>query len=155
MPYGTELTDINKMKASWKTDSKNSVHVGAAATADEAKSGEKTLTLEANSGASDDTYSAFKLADSSKVFVKTNANKTGTAITIAVKVPKANPEAKLTAIQVGAKAQLVEIPEDIVPLANVPKTGDISSLWYVMGLLAACGLAILRVFKGKEEDTAE
>ena len=25
----------------------------------------------------------------------------------------------------------------------------------VMGLLAACGLAILRVFKGKEEDTAE
>ena len=57
--------------------------------------------------------------------------------------------------QVETPEELVEIPEDIVPLANVPKTGDISSLWYVMGLLAACGLAILRVFKGKEEDTAE
>lgn len=49
----------------------------------------------------------------------------------------------------------MEIPDETVPLANVPKTGDISVLWYVTSLLAACGLAVLRILKGKEdEDTA-
>lgn len=37
----------------------------------------------------------------------------------------------------------VEIPEADVPLANVPKTGDISALWYLTTLLSAGILATL------------
>lgn len=37
----------------------------------------------------------------------------------------------------------VVIPDEDVPLANVPKTGDISMLWYLTTLLSACGLALL------------
>lgn len=45
----------------------------------------------------------------------------------------------------------VEIPEE-VPLADVPKTGDISALWYGLTLLSGGGLlGLLTGRKGKEE----
>lgn len=44
-------------------------------------------------------------------------------------------------------AEEVVIPDDDVPLANVPKTGDISTLWYLTTLLSACGLAFLGLRK--------
>ena len=40
-------------------------------------------------------------------------------------------------------------------MAQVPKTGDISGFWYLAGLLAACGLALLRALGGKREEEAE
>ena len=41
----------------------------------------------------------------------------------------------------------VEILDEDVPLANVPKTGDISLMWYLTTLLSACGLAFLSLRK--------
>ena len=36
----------------------------------------------------------------------------------------------------------IEILDEEVPLADVPKTGDISAIWLVLGGLSAFGLAI-------------
>lgn len=44
-------------------------------------------------------------------------------------------------------AEEVVILDGDVPLADVPKTGDISSLWYLATLLSACGLAVLTLRK--------
>lgn len=45
---------------------------------------------------------------------------------------------------------LIEILDEEVPLADVPKTGDISALWAAMSLISLGGLAVLK--KKREED---
>ena len=45
----------------------------------------------------------------------------------------------------------VEIPDEEVPLADVPETGDVSAMWYAVTLLSACGLAVLHILKKREE----
>ena len=37
----------------------------------------------------------------------------------------------------------VVIGDDLVPLAAVPRTGDISVMWYLVALTSACALACL------------
>lgn len=51
--------------------------------------------------------------------------------------------------------ELEEIPEEEVPLADVPATGDISAMWYVMTILAACGLLFMHVLDGKKRRDGE
>ena len=48
-----------------------------------------------------------------------------------------------------------EIPEDDVPLASVPKTGDESRSWGFFAMLSGIGLALMALFRKKEEDSAE
>ena len=48
-----------------------------------------------------------------------------------------------------AAAPLIDIFDEEVPLAAVPATGDISLLWYVMTMFAACGLLILTIPDGR------
>jgi len=43
------------------------------------------------------------------------------------------------------------IPDEPVPLADVPQTGDISVLWFAMILLSGCGLCALKLFEKKFE----
>ena len=45
----------------------------------------------------------------------------------------------------------VEIPEESVPLSDIPQTGDSSGLWYAMTMLSALGLAVLCLFKKRED----
>lgn len=46
----------------------------------------------------------------------------------------------------------VEVPEVDVLLSDVPKTGDISALWYAMILLSAVGLVCLSVLGKKRQN---
>lgn len=46
----------------------------------------------------------------------------------------------------------VEIPEDDVPLADVPQTGDEAACWGFMALLSACGLLVLTMRKKDGEN---
>lgn len=48
--------------------------------------------------------------------------------------------------------ELVEIPDDDVPLADVPRTGDETGVWYVLALLAAGGLLVLRALEDKKRN---
>ncbi len=50
-----------------------------------------------------------------------------------------------------------EIPEEEVPLANpdVPKTGDISGIWYTMTFLAAAGLVFITILARKNQEEAQ
>ena len=43
------------------------------------------------------------------------------------------------------------IPDEPVPLADVPQTGDISVLWFAMILFSGCGLCALKLFEKKFE----
>ena len=49
---------------------------------------------------------------------------------------------------------LEELPEEEVPLAKVPKTGDGShgALWTAMGFLSMIGLAALSLLKPKKDE---
>ena len=38
---------------------------------------------------------------------------------------------------------LEEFPDEEIPLVDVPRTGDMSAVWYAVTLLAACGLLVL------------
>ena len=53
--------------------------------------------------------------------------------------------------------ELMEIPEEEVPLANpdVPKTGDISGIWYTMTFLAAAGLVFITILARKNQEEAQ
>ena len=44
----------------------------------------------------------------------------------------------------------MDIPDVEVPLANVPKTGDASLLWYMTALLSAAGLLALAAFERRQ-----
>ena len=50
------------------------------------------------------------------------------------------------------KSSLVEISDEAVPLADVPKTGDLPLGWYSAFLLSACGLTALVLLKKRERD---
>ena len=45
----------------------------------------------------------------------------------------------------------VDLPDDPTPLANVPQTGDISLVWYVMAAVSSMGLCLLLATNKKKE----
>ena len=47
---------------------------------------------------------------------------------------------------------LEELPEDDVPLAEVPKTGDASILWFALSALSGAGLVGLNLTKKREDE---
>ena len=49
----------------------------------------------------------------------------------------------------------VEIPDEDVPLADVPNTGDGTGLWCVLGLMAGAGLAYLFLEEKKRQNNAQ
>lgn len=51
--------------------------------------------------------------------------------------------------------EVFEIPEDDVPLAAVPQTGDESRSWGFFAVISGIGLALMALFRKKQEDSAE
>ena len=52
----------------------------------------------------------------------------------------------------GTFEELEELPEDDVPLADVPATGDLSALWLALSALSATGLVGLTIAEKKRKD---
>ena len=44
-----------------------------------------------------------------------------------------------------------DIPDEEIPLADVPNTGDNTMMWSALAILAACGLVVLRASQKREE----
>ncbi len=109
-----DVAKVNKLANSWTVPTGSVVKVNGVA----AESGDALNFAVPSSSANVDTIDGvdYWVADSTTsgtkpITVKTKKSDDFKAVNVRVLVPKENPEAKLTAIQVGANNQIVNIPE--------------------------------------------